>query len=119
MSRILPLACFLLILASCQSVQREPDSPALAAYKAAMVVRVNAIWLRSAKQHTEELDYGTVKIHFFVRPDGHIDGPKVASNTANKALADVSIQVLHAMRLPPLPKSEPFIECEYAFKVYR
>ncbi len=54
-------------------------------------------------KHPERLS-GALKLALQIDPQGHIQVQKVVSTTSNLWLRDTALRVIHAVKLPPMPK---------------
>ena len=87
---------------------RGPASVAAAAtptgrYQAAVMEAIRRRWYRYIENRADVASVGSVKIHFLVGMDGRARATQVVANTANEALADISLQAILDAAIPPMP----------------
>jgi outer membrane biosynthesis protein TonB len=64
---------------------------------------VGSRWYYYVQARADLINIGTVQISFAVTPDGHVQHPRVLSNTSNETLANSSLQSILDARIPPMP----------------
>ena len=99
--------CAIAALAAVTAAQlnaRTAETDALKAYHAELRARASVVWNRLAPRAERRVSVGTVKIRFDVAPDGRIHDVRIASNTGNRALAELAIRTIRETRIPPIPR---------------
>ncbi len=72
-------------------------------YTASVLQAIKRRWYQYFDARADVVSLGSVRIHFAVDRDGKIRNPRVVSNTANEALAAVSLRALTDALIPPMP----------------
>ncbi len=72
-------------------------------YTASVIQAIKRRWYQYFDARADVVSLGTVRIHFAVDRDGKIRTPRIVSNTANEALASISLRALADAPIPPMP----------------
>ena len=104
---------------------RTPETDSLDAYHAELRARAGAVWNRLGARQERQVSLGTAKVRFDVARDGSVHNLRVASNTGNRALAELAIRTIRETRFPPIPRKVVGqleggrMPAEYDFTIYR
>lgn len=72
-------------------------------YHKQVISSIRVVWNRLIESRGDLPSYGSVKIHFAVDRFGHVHAPNIVSNTANEALASISLEAINRAAVPPTP----------------
>ena len=72
-------------------------------YQSAVIDAIGRRWNSYVESRSDVVSLGTVKIHFLVGMDGKARGTQVIANTANEALASISLKAIADASIPPMP----------------
>ena len=72
-------------------------------YQAAVLEAIGRRYNRYVANRSDLAALGSVHIHFLVGMDGHTRQMEVVTNTANEALASISLQAITDAAIPPMP----------------
>lgn len=75
----------------------------LGRYQNTVIDAIRRRWYGYLGQRTDLASMGQVTIHFLVGMDGRARSTKVVANTANEALASISLQAILDARFAPMP----------------
>ncbi len=75
----------------------------LGRYQNTVIETIRRRWYGYLDKRTDLASIGQVTIHFLVGMDGRARSTQVVANTANEALASISLQAILDARLPPMP----------------
>jgi outer membrane biosynthesis protein TonB len=64
---------------------------------------VGSRWYYYVKKDNDLINIGTVRVQFYVTPDGRVQGTKVLSNSSNQTLESCSIRSITEAEIPPMP----------------
>ena len=112
------------MLAVALSEARTRERDLLKEYHAVIYTRTQATWDRLATRGQRRLAVGAVKVMFGVAPDGRVHNVRIASNTANRSLAELGIRTVRETRFPPIPRAlvaqlpDGMMPAEYTFNIY-
>ena len=96
-------------MASAGSIENPGASSVAAAatpagrYTILVIQAIKRRWIQYFDARADVVSLGTVRVHFAVDRDGKIRASHIVSNTANEALASISLRALTDASIPPMP----------------
>lgn len=72
-------------------------------YQGAVINAIRLRWNAYIENRADLASLGSVKIHFLIGMDGKARGVQVLNNSANQALASITIQAIADAKIPPMP----------------
>lgn len=76
----------------------------LGRYQKKMHDAVGARWYHYMERRRDVIGIGTARLSFSIDRSGHVTNLKVLENTANEAFANICLQSVQELKLPPIPE---------------
>jgi outer membrane biosynthesis protein TonB len=95
----------------------------LGRYKKALSDAIGSRWYYYVNDAMDMVSMGTVQMRFTVDAQGRVQNVRVLNNTANEALASVSVRSIIEAEIPPIPKdiapslAGGQLEVDYSFSI--
>ncbi len=78
------------------------DTP-LGRYQKAVSDAIGSRWYFGIQQNADTVQIGTVKVRFYIDPNGRVRRPEIIQGSSGSSLASVSITAVIEANLPPMP----------------
>jgi hypothetical protein len=100
------------------------NTPELQAYLKLVYDSIGARWYSLIVGKAEWAKLGTIRIDFFIDPNGHVKKLKVLDHAGGHVSEEIAREAIEDVRLPPIPKPlrrqlrTPDLECDIKFTMF-